>query len=331
MTNEQVWKLYQSGNDTTKSELKKMFPDAFLTKGRWYESKTGAIFCFTGRFGNGVAYGWNTLGSWSDKIGVHHGEIYKEADIKIYPLFKKEAAKRGFGNVGWCAQLIWNECTGCTFTINGGDTIFDNGKWLRDYKRPTGVWYKFTSGSLCFFDTETSCYGFDENGEWQWVLQVANLNTYTGCKLATKDEVNAALIKEAINRYTDKSFDCVHGYHKNIYFFGIDKFALDKEMNCMRVENMISVACIFENGKWAKVSKVEKPYNKWYTNNTDIIAYFTDSKAAFGFLKSTDGTWKWSDKLGFAEGCKGLHCENCEWYATNKAEVNTLLKEIYGK
>ena len=138
-----------------KYKMKDEFPEVFKKKlevGKWYKKQNKGwrlfLFCFSGNYGNESSYGFNVLGEWSEKLGVHKSDEYAEAtEQEVFEALKNEAVKRGFveGNyfiepdncVAYSNQkrLIKGSIKAymsdnSMLSMSGSDSlIYKNGKW----------------------------------------------------------------------------------------------------------------------------------------------------------------------------------------------------------
>ena len=121
-----------------------------------------------------------------------------------------------------------------------------------------GKWY-IGKGCLFNYQTKKSVYGFFTNNEWfdknwKWINN-------KGVRLATEEEVEKALINEAIKRGFKNvgklSLKLVSGA---MFKKGSFKTA-NNEFRYISVENRLNLygVEIFYNGKWAEIIKEEKP------------------------------------------------------------------------
>ena len=129
--------------------------------------------------------------------------------------------------------------------------------WERNEKPELNKWYKNGNGATMFYyDGKLSGrYGINANGNWSNDIDAAYDNNLT---LATDDEVKEMLIKEAKKRYDKNIIKCLHGYlDSSIDNIGQWEF----EKNVLRYYGLDKgCGCVFDNGKWAEIIKVEKPF-----------------------------------------------------------------------
>ena len=143
-----------------KYKMKDEFPEVFEVKlevGKWYKKHDKAwhlfLFCFSGTYGNKTSYGFDALGKWSEKLGVHKsGEYVKATEQEVFEALKNEAVRRYKKND--CITGLYRKQEGfLTFEIikNGlehiyvdewnsvwmsignrlNEKVFDNGTWAK--------------------------------------------------------------------------------------------------------------------------------------------------------------------------------------------------------
>lgn len=133
--------------------------DTTLEVGKWYKKDTRLMFCFNGKYGNSTNYGFNHEGDFSENIGVHEGDSYRElTDKEVEEALIKEAKKRGFKE-GVQVKYLDNSIS----------------KWS---KEDNG--FLFKNGCLCL---HSHLYKIFYNGKWAEAIEsdfLPKINGYQG-------------------------------------------------------------------------------------------------------------------------------------------------------
>ena len=205
------------------------FPEAFkeevktkLEVGKWYKQINGnqtILSCFQGF--DKKQYGFNASGRWSNDIGNawYSGSpcvVEPATNEEVETALTREAKKRGIVEGATVNQKPAYNGLGDKLTIEkergiyasygnfsiGGIGVFSNGKWAEVVQTPElkeGQWY-IKDRFLMVLNSKGIFYtrGFFD-GEYgdSWIF---SKNTAKLCRLATREEVGDALIKEAIRR-----------------------------------------------------------------------------------------------------------------------------------
>lgn len=173
----------------------------------------------------------------------------------------------------------------------------------KEQQLEVGKWYTYKDYDcdwLMNYQGEgTSCYGFNTSGSWRNdYIMSSGLNW----KLATYEEVQTALIKEARKRgYTANNFksllEATSGFDTNFNFTYLNDVLFCKPGGR-------GGAVVYKNGVWAEIIEEKEEEetqpvklipNRWYTlkENADSILIFVkdseDESNNYGFLR--DGSW----------------------------------------
>ena len=148
VTTELIKEVHNQVSTDLKQRIEKELPDLFkLEVGKWYKHTSfGKLMgVFNGEYGNGITYGFNYDGDFSEKLGFHREDNFILAtEEEVKTALVNEAVKRGF-ELG--KKVKWNfygsegyKCSNITkdwfeYFVNENrlelscGIIFDNGKW----------------------------------------------------------------------------------------------------------------------------------------------------------------------------------------------------------
>ena len=138
------------------------------------------------------------------------------------------------------------------------DFLFRNGKWAdkasieepKSIELIDGVYYKFArhQNSILKYNDSKHTHGF-------WLGTYGNSWSFSsaiGMELATKDEVEALYIAEAIKRIGDKGVRCMHWCDDMINIKEVTDWKYSMSEDCLRYDLKNGCGAMFTKGDWAK-------------------------------------------------------------------------------
>lgn len=178
------------------------------------------------------------------------------------------------------------------------------------------------------------CYGFNTQGVWG---NNYTMNSILNWKLATLEEIQTAIIKEAIKRgYTANNFKTLKE--------GTSGF--DTDFNFSYYYDILFCkpggrggAVVYENGVWAEVIEEQSDSdklipNRWYTlkeNADSILIFVKDSKDTsnnYGFLR--DGSWFENLDSGWNYTTKPQEWREATQEEVQEAMINHFKRNYHG-